>query len=75
MWFGELVKLCAFLPYLQNEQSSFAALKDEEAPQARARLALLDQVIAGKSQDTQSPRTQDRMCEERAREDLEKTGR
>lgn len=51
MWFGELVKLCAFLPYLQNEQSSFAALKDEEAPQTRARLALLDQVIAGTVQD------------------------
>lgn len=68
-----LVKLC-FLPYLQNEQSSFAALKDEEAPQAWVRLGL-DQVITGKSQDTQSPRTQYRMCEERAREDLEKTGR
>lgn len=76
MWFEEVVELCAFLPYLQNERSSFAALKDEgerplrHGPGCPFRSRDYWQITEHtEPEDPYSP------CEERTREDLEKTGR
>lgn len=40
---GKLSKLCAFLPHLQNEHDSLAALKGGDKSPLRTCLALLDQ--------------------------------